>query len=197
MSLVEYLAFADILSYLAVGSELTDSLWPVVAGVCTLDDGEEGLDEVFDGLALGVPVLELKHLEVVLGRFQEGGHIPLVLLQEVILDTPENILLSLFHTLDCSTGGIGHDALDELIEQFQGKQVDFVVDPVGLVFVESLDYLVVLFEASFVVMVIEVSQGAFLEEATDPVAFGTVEEQSIALKDPIAKLSKVEVSVLE
>jgi hypothetical protein len=129
--------------------------------------------------------------------FEVGRFFAFIFEEEVHLNPAEDVLLPFLEALDGDAGDISKDLLDELVESCQGKKVHFVVHPVGLAFVHGLYDSVVFFLSAFAVVLVEVGEVAVVEEAADPVPFGGVVKESVALEKAVLELSDVEVAVLE
>lgn len=78
-----------------------------------------------------------------------------------------------------------------------GSEVDLIVNPVSLPFVEGLNYLVEFLVSSLVVVLKQVHQIALLEITAHPILFGTVSQQSVTLENSIFELPSIQVPILE
>lgn len=199
-SAVEYLTFADAGAEHSSGAAQLIARLDYCVFVLLVDllglFGDKTMHELLNRVFLPRVLLLLQHPQVLLGGLEERRQ-GVGLANEVVLDLLQHLLLPLFQGSNSSCGIASDDLLDVAVEQFDGEESDFVVDPVGLALVEGFHYLVVSLLFSFAVVLQQIDEISLLEVATHPVLLGCVPQDTVSFKDTVFELADVKIAIFE
>jgi hypothetical protein len=116
---------------------------------------------------------------------------------EFLLYLLEDLLFSLLESFDVPVGSDFDDFFDLVDEDIEVEDGHFVIDPVGLALVESLDDFMKLLILTLAIVLHQFDEIAVLKVAAHPIALLTIFQYAVPFKYVVFKLTHIEVPVFE